>query len=124
MQYKGAGIIVSIIIGGIIIGAITLGQDNSNDSFDKYAIDGKTVLAQLQNHIPVLVVDIRTAEQFQAGHLQGSAHDNLNSVTLEKRITTIQSCVKVSKRKRKYNSCKHLAVGRLPYICYLLRNEC
>jgi len=90
MQNKRIGIIVSIVVGTIIIGAITLGQDNSNDSLDKYAIDDKTVLVQLQNNLPVLLVDIRTAEQFQAGHLKGSAHDNLNSAILEKRITTIQ----------------------------------
>lgn len=90
MQNKRTGIIVSIVIGITITGAITLGQGNFNDSLDKYAIDDKTVFAQLQNNLPVLLVDIRSVEQFEAGHLKGSAHDNLNSTTLEKRITTIQ----------------------------------
>jgi rhodanese-related sulfurtransferase len=82
--------VVSIVIGITITGAIILGQGDSNDPLDKYAIDDKTVFAQLQNNLPILLVDIRDVEQFEAGHLKGSARDNLNSATLEKRITTIQ----------------------------------
>jgi len=85
------GITATIIIAISIIGAMSLGQDNSKDIVDTYAINQKAVFTQLQNNEPVLVVDIRTAEQFQEGHLDGSSHDNYSdSATLEKRVTTIQ----------------------------------
>ncbi|MDH3314070.1 MAG: rhodanese-like domain-containing protein [Nitrosopumilus sp.] len=91
MQNKRMGITATIIIAISIIGAMSLGQDNSKDIVDTYAINQKAVFTQLQNNEPVLVVDIRTAEQFQEGHLDGSSHDNYSdSATLEKRVTTIQ----------------------------------
>ena len=76
MQSKRIEIIATIIIGISIIGAVSLGQDNSKDIVDAYAINQKAVFTQLQNNEPVLVVDIRTVEQFQEGHLNGASHDN------------------------------------------------
>jgi len=91
MQTKRIGIIATIIIAISIIGAVSLGQDNSEDIVDAYTINQKAVFTQLQNNEPVLVVDIRTVEQFQEGHLNGASHDNYSdSATLEKRVTTIQ----------------------------------
>jgi rhodanese-related sulfurtransferase len=91
MQNKRIGIIATIIIAISIIGAVSLGQDRSKEIVDAYAINQKAVFTQLQNNEPVLVVDIRTAEQFQEGHLDGASHDNYSdSATLEKRVTTIQ----------------------------------
>jgi rhodanese-related sulfurtransferase len=91
MQNKRMGIIATIIIPISIIGAMSLEQGNSKDIDDAYASNQKAVFTQLQNNEPVLVVDIRTAEQFQEGHLDGASHDNYSdSATLEKRVTTIQ----------------------------------
>ena len=45
----------------------------------------------LQNKEHVLVVDIRTTEQYQQVHLVGASHDILNSTTMEKRVNTIQT---------------------------------
>lgn len=91
MQSKRIGIVATIIVGILIIGAASLGQGNSEDIVDAYAINQKAVFTQLQNNEPVLVVDIRTTEQFQERHLNGASHDNYSdSATLEKRVTTIQ----------------------------------
>ena len=85
------GITATIIIAISIIGAMSLGQDNSKNIVDAHAINQKAVFTQLQNNEPVLVVDIRTVEQFQEGHLNGASHDNYSDLaTLEKRVTTIQ----------------------------------
>ncbi len=93
MQIKKIGIIASIVIGVAVIGVLlSIEQYSSQYAVDKYAIDQTTVFAQLQNNEPVLVVDIRTAEQYQAGHLNGASHDNyVDSATLEKRVATIQN---------------------------------
>ncbi len=88
MQIKKIRIIISIVIGIAVISI--LGQYSQED-VDIYAIDQKTIFLQLQNNEPVLAVDIRTAEQYMAGHLDGASHDNFtDSATLEKRIATIQ----------------------------------
>ena len=91
MQTKNIGIIASIIIGVAIISAITVGTNTSENSIDKYAVNLETVNTLLQNQGHVLVVDIRTAEQYQSGHLAGASHDILDSTTLEKRVKTIQN---------------------------------
>ena len=84
MNAKRIRIIAAITTAIIAAGIISLGQDYQ-DTVDRYAIDEKTVFAQIQNNEPVLVVDIRTAEQFQAGHLNGASHDDYSDpATLEK----------------------------------------
>ena len=91
MHPKNIGIIASIIIGVAIIGAMTIGQNPTQDNIEKHAVDSKTLEVLLQNNERVLVVDIRTTEQYQSGHLEGAAHDTLDSATLEKRVKTIQN---------------------------------
>lgn len=91
MQPKNIGIIVSVIIGITIIGTITLDQNSTQDNVEKYAVNSETLDILLQNKEHVLVVDIRTAEQYQSGHLEGASHDVLDSATLEKRVKTIQN---------------------------------
>ncbi len=91
MQPKNIGIIVSVIIGITIIGTMTLNQNFTQESIDKYAVNSETVNVLLENKEHVLVVDIRTAEEYQSGHLEGSSHDVLDSATLEKRVNTIQN---------------------------------
>lgn len=89
MQTKNMGIIASVIIGIAIVGVIVI--ETTQDTVDKYAVDLNTVNILLQSaDVDVAVIDIRTAEQYQLGHLKGAAHDNLDSETLEKRVTTIQ----------------------------------
>jgi len=91
MKQKYIGIIVSIIIGVTIIGTITLEQNSTPNSLEKYAVNSETLDVLLGNSERVLVVDIRTAEEYQTGHLMGASHDVLDSATLEKRVKTIQS---------------------------------
>lgn len=90
MQTKTIGILAAITVGIIAASIVSLGQDYQ-DTVDKYAIDKKTVFVQLQNNEPVLVVDIRTAEQYKESHLNVASHDDYSDpATLEKRVTTIQ----------------------------------
>jgi len=91
MKTQNIGIIVSVIIGITIIGAITLDQNSITTSVDKYAVNSETVNVLLQNEGHVLLVDIRTVEEYQSGHLAGASHDVLDSTTLEKRVKTIQN---------------------------------
>lgn len=91
MKPKNIGIVVSVIIGITIIGTITLEQNSTSDSLDKYAVNSETLDVLLENKEHVLVVDIRTAEEYQSGHLVGASHDILDSATLEKRVKTIQN---------------------------------
>ena len=91
MQIKKVGIIVSIVIGIAVISTISLGQYNYQEDTYIYSIDQKTLFSKLENNEPIFIVDIRTAEEFQAGHLDGASHDILDSTTLEKRVTTIQN---------------------------------
>ena len=55
------------------------------------AVDYETVDVLLKNNEHVFVVDIRSAEQYQTGHIVGASHDVLVGKTLEKRVKTIQS---------------------------------
>lgn len=91
MQFKNIGIIVSVIIGITIIGMITLEQNFTATSVDEYAVNSETVNVLLENKEHVLVVDIRTAKEYQSGHLSGASHDVLDSITLDKRVKTIQN---------------------------------
>ncbi len=91
MHPKNIGVIMSVIIGITVIGVITVGQNFTQDGIEKLAVDSKTLEVLLQNKEHVLVVDIRTAEQYQSGHMDGASHDVLDSTTLEKRVKTIQN---------------------------------
>lgn len=91
MQPKNIGIIASVIIGIAIIGAITIEQNTTQHTTDIHAVNFETLDVLLENNGHVLVVDIRTAKEYQLGHLTGASHDVLDSTTLEKRVKTIQS---------------------------------
>ncbi|AJM91790.1 MULTISPECIES: rhodanese-like domain-containing protein [Nitrosopumilus] len=91
MQTKNIGIIASVIVGIAITGAIVLGTNTVEDTVDKFAVNADTVDVLLQNSERVFVIDIRTAEQYQSGHIDGASHDVLDSTTLEKRVKTIQN---------------------------------
>jgi len=91
MQTKNIGVIASVIVGIAVIGAIVLGADTVEETVDKLAVSADTVDVLLQNKEHVFVVDIRTTEQYQSGHIDGASHDVLDSTTLEKRVKTIQN---------------------------------
>jgi rhodanese-related sulfurtransferase len=91
MEARNIGIITAIVVGIATIGAVTIGINDSQYTVDKYAVDYDTVDVLLQNKEHVFVVDIRTAEQFQSGHIDGASHDILDSITLEKRVKTLQN---------------------------------
>lgn len=91
MKPKNIGIIVSVIIGITIIGTITLEQNSLQYNSDINAVNFETLDVLLENKEHVLVVDIRTAQEYQSGHLVGASHDMLDSTTLEKRVKTIQN---------------------------------
>jgi rhodanese-related sulfurtransferase len=91
MKQKKIGIIAFIIIGITIIGTITLEQNSTPNSLEKYAVNSETLDVLLENKEHVLVVDIRTVGEYQSGHLVGASHDVLDSTTLEKRVATIQN---------------------------------
>jgi len=91
MQTKNVGIIASIIIGITIVGTMIVVTSSTQDSSDIYAVNPDTLDILLQNKEHVLVVDIRSAEQYQSGHLYGASHDVLDSTTMEKRVKTLQS---------------------------------
>ncbi len=91
MQTKNIAIIVSVIVGIAISSAIVLGINTVDDTVDKFAVNADTVDVLLQNKEHVFVVDIRTAKQYQSGHINGASHDVLDSATLEKRVKTIQN---------------------------------
>ena len=89
MKTKNLGIIAGIVITVAIIGAITI-SNNSSD-INKLAVDYETVDVLLKNNEHIFVVDIRSAEQYQKGHIVGASHDILTGNTLEKRVKTIQN---------------------------------
>ncbi|WP_428325587.1 rhodanese-like domain-containing protein [Nitrosopumilus sp.] len=91
METKNVGIIAAIIVGIALVGVIAITPDNSQRTLDENAVDFDTVDVLLQNKEHVFVVDIRDAEQYNAGHIDGAAHDVLDSATLEKRVNTIQN---------------------------------
>jgi rhodanese-related sulfurtransferase len=101
MQSKNIGIIVSIVLGIIIIGTIIMVQSSTQDGVEKYAVSSETLSVLLENKERVLVVDIRTAEEYQSGHLAGASHDVMDSATLEERAKTIQN--RLSNVAAKYN---------------------
>ena len=91
MKIKNIGIIASIIIGIAIVGAMTAATNITQNSADIYAVNPDTLDVLLQNKEHVLAIDIRSAEQYQSGHLYGVSHDVLDPTTMEKRVKTIQS---------------------------------
>ncbi|MGY5149697.1 MAG: rhodanese-like domain-containing protein [Candidatus Nitrosopumilus sp. bin_68KS] len=91
MQPKNIGIIVSVIIGITIIGTVTIDQNFTTTSVDKHAVSSEIVTGLLENKEHVLIVDIRTAEEYQSGHLEDASHDVLDFATLDKRVKTIQN---------------------------------
>ena len=90
MNTRNLGIIAGIVSAIAIAGAVTLSSTNSN-TVDILAVDYDTVDVLLKNKEHVFVVDIRTAEQYQSGHIAGASHDVLSGETLEKRVKTMQS---------------------------------
>ena len=91
MQPKNILIAASVIIGIAMIGTITAVISSTQNSTDIYAVNPDTLEVLLENKEHVLVVDIRSAEQYKSGHLYGASHDVLDSATMEKRVKTIQS---------------------------------
>ena len=91
MEIKTIGIVACIaaIIG--VIGAITVSPNNSSNYVDKLAVDYETVDVLLKNNERVFVVDIRTTEQYQTGHIDGASHDVIDTETLDKRVKTLQN---------------------------------
>ena len=91
MQTKNLGIIAGIASVITIVGVLAIGTNPEKDIVDKLSVDYETVDVLLNNDMHVLVVDIRSADQYQKGHLSGASYDKLNLVTLEKRVKTIQN---------------------------------
>lgn len=87
MNVKNIGIVV-IIISVTIISTISVLYTQNN--VDRYAI-GHDAIDALLNKESVFVIDIRTSEQYQSGHITGASHDILKSATLDQRINTIKS---------------------------------
>ena len=84
-------IIASIIIGIAVLGVISINSISLPGLVDSHAVKLDTVNILLENKERLLVVDIRSAEEYQSGHPYGAAHDNLDDTTLEKRVKTIQN---------------------------------
>lgn len=91
MDTKKIGLFVAIAIGISAIGAIFIEINFSQDDVDRFAVDFQTVDVLLKNKEHVFVVDIRTADKYRSGHIDGASHDILDSITLEKRVNTIQN---------------------------------
>ncbi|MGH1567992.1 MAG: rhodanese-like domain-containing protein [Nitrosopumilus sp.] len=91
MDTKKIGLFVAIAVGISAIGTIFIGINFSQGDVDKFAVDFQTVDVLLKNKEHVFVVDIRTADKYQSGHIDGASHDILDSTTLEKRVNTIQN---------------------------------
>jgi len=91
MQTKNIAIIASVVVGIAIVGVAAATQYYVQDPLDIYAVDSETVGVLLDSKRNILLVDTRTAEQYQSGHMFGASHDILDSQTLEKRVKTIQS---------------------------------
>lgn len=90
MQIKNVGIIVSMMIGIAIVVTMTVVTNSTQNSNDIYAVNLDTLDILLQNNEHVLVMDVRSVEQYQSGHLYGASHDVLDSTTMETRVKTIQ----------------------------------
>ena len=91
METKYVGIIAGVAVALAIVGVIAIGNNVYEDTIDILAVDYDTVDVLLKNKEHVFVVDIRTAEQYQTGHINGASHDVLSEATLEKRVKTIQN---------------------------------
>lgn len=84
-------VVLSTVIGIAVISTVITALNLAQDNEDKSAVSLDTVNALLENKEHVLVIDIRTPEQYKSGHLKGASHDILDSATIEKRVSTIQS---------------------------------
>ena len=91
MQTKNVGILAGIAVVITIVGVWTVGTNIEKDNMDKLSVDYETVGVLLENDMHVLVVDIRSAEQYQKGHLDSASYDQMDPATLEKRAKTIQN---------------------------------
>ena len=91
MQTKNIAIIASIVVGIAIVSTAAATQYFVQEPLDAYAVDSETVGVLLDSKRNLLLVDTRTAEQYQSGHMWGASHDILDSQTLEKRAKTIQN---------------------------------
>lgn len=89
METRNLGIIAVIAVAITIAGTTII--NNSIDTVDSLTVDYETVDVLLKNNEHVFVVDIRSAEQYQTGHIVGASHDVLVGETLEKRVKTMQS---------------------------------
>ena len=101
METKTIGIVACIAAIIVVIGAITVSTSDSSSNADKLAVDYETVDVLLKNNERVFVIDIRTAEQYQEGHINGASHDVLDPNTLDKRVKTVQN--KLPEIVSKYN---------------------
>jgi len=73
--------IIIVALSGILIIAV---QNEPTDSIGISTFD----LAQMQSQ-GAMIIDIRDAESYMAGHIPGSTIDSLEGETLEKRIKKI-----------------------------------
>ena len=91
MQTKNIVIIGSIIIGLASIIGISLATNTLQTNMDAYAVDSQTVITLLENRERVLLIDVRSNEQYLERHLIGASNDSLDIATMEKRVNTIQN---------------------------------
>ncbi|KER05856.1 NADH dehydrogenase protein [Marine Group I thaumarchaeote SCGC AAA799-E16] len=90
METRNLVIVAGIVVAIAIVGVMTMSNTSLN-TVDILAVDYGTVDVLLTNNERVFVVDIRSAEQYQTGHIVGASHDVLSGETLEKRVKTIQN---------------------------------
>ena len=90
METKSLGIIAGITIAIALVGVMVI-SSISIDTINELVVDYDTVDVLLKNKEHVFVVDIRSAEQYQIGHIVGASHDILAGETLGKRVKTIQN---------------------------------
>ena len=91
MQTKNIVIIGSIIIGLASIGGISLSTNPLHTNVDVYGVDSQTIATLLENKEHVLIVDVRSNEQYLERHLAGASNDSLDIATMEKRVNTFQN---------------------------------
>ena len=72
------GILAGIAVVITIVGVLVIGTNIEQDNVDELSVDYETVGVLLNNDMHVLVVDIRSAEQYQKGHLDGASYDQLD----------------------------------------------
>ena len=85
METRNLGIVAVMATVIAIAGLISI-NSNSIDAVGKLAVDYDTVDVSLRNDENIFVVDIRSVEHYQTGHIAGASHDVLAGETLEKRV--------------------------------------